>query len=49
MAAVTGPATDNQVGLDILGQRVGVPGYNALTQSAELGEFVARNISLGRL
>ena len=49
VAAVTGPATDNQVGLDILGQRVGVPGYNALTQGAELGEFVARKVSLGRL
>ena len=49
VAAVTGPATDNQVGLDILGQRIGVPGYNAITQSAELGEFVARNVALGRL
>ena len=49
VAAVTGPATDNQVGLDILAQRVGVPGYNAIIQSAELGEFVARNVSLGRL
>ena len=49
VAAVTGPATDNQVGLDILAQRIGVPGYNAIIQSAELGEFVARNVSLGRL
>ncbi len=49
IAAVTGPATDNQVGLDILAQRIGVPGYNAIIQSAELGEFVARNVSLGRL
>lgn len=49
VAAVTGPATDNQVGLDILAQRIGVPGYNAITQSAELGEFVARHVSLCRL
>ena len=49
VAAVTGPATDNQVGLDILAQRIGVPGYNAITHSAELGEFVARKVSLGRL
>ncbi len=49
VAAVTGPATDNQVGLDILTQRIGVPGFNAIIQSAELGEFVARNVSLGRL
>ncbi len=49
VAAITGPATDNQVGLDILGQRVGIPGFNAITQSSELGEFVARNVTLGRL
>ncbi len=46
VAAVTGPATDNQVGLDILRQRVGVPGYNAITHSADLGEFVARSLGL---
>ena len=48
VSAVTGPATDNQVGLDILRQRVGVPGYNAITQGAELGEFVARSLRLER-
>ncbi len=48
VAAVTGPATDNQVGLDILAQRIGVPGYNAITHGAELGEFVAGNVSLSR-
>ncbi len=46
VAAVTGPATDNQVGLDILRQRVGAPGYNAITHGAELGEFVARSLGL---
>ena len=46
VSAVTGPATDNQVGLDILRQRVGVPGYNAITHSSELGEFVARSLDL---
>lgn len=48
VAAVTGPATDNQVGLDILDQRIGLPGYNAIAHSAELGEFVARQVSLSR-
>jgi len=45
---VTGPATDNQVGIDILRHRVGVPGYNAITHSAELGQFVARSLKLPR-
>ncbi len=48
VAAVTGPATDNQVGIDILRHRVGVPGYNAITHSAELGQFVARSLKLPR-
>jgi len=46
VAAVTGPATDNQVGLDILRQRVGAPGYNAITHSADLGKFVIRRLGL---
>ena len=45
VSAVTGPATDNQVGLDILRERVGVPGYNALANSAALGEFVAGSLN----
>jgi hypothetical protein len=39
---VTGPATDNQVGRDIIGERCGVPAINAVTDAAELGNAVAR-------
>lgn len=41
---VTGPATDNQVGRDIIAERSGVPAVNAVTDAAELGNVVARSI-----
>jgi hypothetical protein len=39
-AAVTGPATDNQVGVDIIAQQLGVAAANAITNGAELGDRV---------
>ncbi|MBM5812092.1 MAG: hypothetical protein FJ191_09030 [Gammaproteobacteria bacterium] len=39
-AAVTGPATDNSVGVDIIRERLGVPAFNALTSGAALGDCV---------
>ena len=44
---VTGPATDNQVGIDIIEQRLGVPAFNALTGGAKLGDLIQRKIGLG--
>lgn len=41
---VTGPATDNQVGRDIIAERSGVLAVNAVTDAAELGNVVARSI-----
>jgi hypothetical protein len=41
---VTGPATDNQVGRDIIAQRCGVAAINAITDSATIGDAVARSI-----
>ncbi len=43
-AIVTGPATDNQVGRDIIGERCGVPAINAITDAATIGEAVARSL-----
>jgi hypothetical protein len=37
-AAVTGPATDNTVGVDIIREQMGVPAFNAMTSGAELGD-----------
>lgn len=44
---VTGPATDNQVGIDIIRQRSNVPALNALTAGAALGDLLQREIGLG--
>ncbi|HEU4617878.1 MAG TPA: hypothetical protein VFV10_07540 [Gammaproteobacteria bacterium] len=43
---VTGPATDNQVGIDIIRQRTNVPAFNALSQGAELGDLLLDHIGL---
>jgi len=37
-AVVTGPATDNAVGVDIIREQMGVPAFNAMTSGAELGD-----------
>ncbi len=39
-AVVTGPATDNQVGIDIIRDRLGVPAINALSNGAGLGDLL---------
>jgi len=46
-AAVTGPATDNQVGIDIIRERSNVPAINAMTDGAELGDLLQSAIGLG--
>src|SRR5688500_6083734 len=37
-AAVTGPSTDNSVGVDIIRERLNVPAFNAMTNGAALGD-----------
>jgi hypothetical protein len=46
-AAVTGPATDNQVGIDIIRERSNVPAINAMTDGADLGDLLQNLIGLG--
>lgn len=43
-AVVTGPATDNQVGRDIIRDRMNVAAVNAVTDAAELGNAVAKSL-----
>lgn len=38
---VTGPTTDNAVGIDQIAQRMGLPAINALTNGAALGDKIA--------
>jgi hypothetical protein len=40
-AVVTGPATDNAVGVDQINERLGVPAINALSHGVALGDRVA--------
>jgi hypothetical protein len=44
---VTGPATDNQVGIDIIRKRSNVPAINALAGGADLGDLLQTRIGLG--
>ena len=44
-AAVTGPATDNSVGIDQITERLGLPAINALSNGVALGDHVAAMLS----
>jgi hypothetical protein len=43
---VTGPATDNRVGVEIIQQQMGVAGFNAISDGAALGDHVIEAIGL---
>lgn len=45
-ALVTGPATDNQVGIDIIEQRAEVRAINALTHGAALGDLLLEKLGV---
>ncbi len=46
--AVTGPSTDNQVGVEIIRSQMGVPAFNAISAGAALGDRVMEAVSLVR-
>jgi hypothetical protein len=43
---VTGPSTDNQVGVDIINQQLGVSAVNAITNGAALGDRVIEAVGV---
>jgi hypothetical protein len=45
--AVTGPATDNAVGVNIIKDQMGVPAFNAITAGAALGDHIIAALGLG--
>src|ERR1700689_382566 len=45
-AAVTGPATDNQVGVEIIREQLGVEAFNAVSNPAELGDHLIAKLGL---
>jgi len=44
-ALVTGPATDNAVGIDQIAERLSLPAINALANGVALGDLVADNLA----
>jgi hypothetical protein len=44
---VTGPATDNSVGVDIIQKQLGVSAFNAMSNGAALGDRVIEAVGLG--
>ena len=44
---VTGPSTDNQVGVDIIEQQLKVPACNAISNPAPLGDAIIDAVGLG--
>jgi len=44
---VTGPATDNQVGVTIIAEHMGVPAFNAISNGVALGDRVIEAIGRG--
>jgi hypothetical protein len=45
---VTGPSTDNQVGVEIITTQMGVPAFNAMSAGAALGDRVMEAVGLVR-
>ena len=45
-AAVTGPATDNQVGVQIIEEQMGVAAFNAISNPLELGDHIIAGLRL---
>ncbi len=43
---VTGPSTDNQVGVEIITRQMGVPAFNALSRGSALGDRVIEALGL---
>jgi len=43
---VTGPSTDNQVGVEIIKTQMGVAAFNAMTDGAALGDRVIEAIGV---
>jgi hypothetical protein len=44
--AVTGPATDNAVGVSIIQDQLKVPAFNALANGAALGDSIINSVGL---
>jgi hypothetical protein len=43
---VTGPATDNQVGVEIIREQMQVEAFNAISNPADLGDHIIKSVGL---
>ena len=43
---VTGPATDNQVGVQIIREQMNVEAFNAISSPADLGDHIIARLGL---
>ena len=43
---VTGPATDNQVGVEIIREQMNVEAFNAISDPADLGDHIIHRLGL---
>ncbi len=48
-AAVTGPATDNQVGIQIIEEQMGVAAFNAISHPADLGDHIIARLGISNV
>src|SRR5271163_4559763 len=48
-SVVTGPATDNLVGVDIIREQLGVEAFNAISSPAELGDHLIARLALSNV
>ena len=48
-AAVTGPATDNLVGVEIIRQQMNVEAFNAISNPADLGDFLISKLGISNV
>jgi hypothetical protein len=44
--AVTGPATDNQVGVDLIRDQLNVEAFNAISNPADLGDYLIKRLGM---
>jgi hypothetical protein len=47
--AVTGPSTDNQVGIQIIREQMDVAAFNAISNPADLGDHIIARLGLGNV
>ena len=48
-AAVTGPATDNLVGIEIIREQMNVAAFNAISNPADLGDHLIARLGIGNV